>query len=500
VSFASLAQSQSGPLIERFATARDLTLMVGAGASMEAQLPSWRGLIELLLTTVAAEIPELGSQKEREKWVEGTLTREDLLAAGAVVEVMAKESLEELIPASLYRGQGPEAFAPGPIAHQVAALREMWGERAEILTTNYDDLLEQALIDTGTPKTRIRSYTQNRDPGTRAKDTTAVTHLHGLAGRSRPPQGIVLSERHYHQMQRGSSWQEKLVTQRLQGSSCLFVGMSLADPNLIRYLCGYKAPEQPRHAAIFVRQGEPEYEQPVREAMERAVAKRWERCGVEPIFVDHFADAAQLLYEIGYRRKVGDGYRTVGERAAETIGAIERGLAITDEDLFSKRQVAFSASLRNLLGAMLGLTLDAAKLKAKGEIFGLTVWLLDREGNGLISWAHSDRAHQDPSTMVAAPVRANSEWVAVRTVCQGGRVELDRDNYASRWRFVRGLPLVLEEPSRLPLGCLTIASSMPEKESVLKDMPPDLRATLHSVLQSTARSLLEVLRKNGVRA
>jgi len=402
MSFASLSKPEIGPLIERISGASDLTLLVGAGASMEAGLPSWRRLIETLLETVAAELSGLG-EKEQATWVEATLQRDDLLGAGAVVEVMAQEDLDKLIPDRLYGGQGPEAFAPGPIAHQVAALRKIWEERLEILTTNYDDLLEQALIDAGTAPSRIRSYIQNREPDKRPRRTVAVTHLHGLAGRSGSPKGIVLTEEHYHRMQRGTSWQEKLVTARLRDSTCVFVGMSLADPNLIRYLYGYEPGDPPRHAAIFVRQGEPEVPESVRSALEEAAAGRWARCGVEAIFVDHFADAAQLLYEIGHRKVVGaDAYRPVGERAGEVIACIERGLAIDDQEKFAKRQVALSSGLRMLLQEIVPLTLSLSKLRQGDEVLELALWIFDGEGTGLIGWAHSDRAHQDPSTVASS--------------------------------------------------------------------------------------------------
>jgi hypothetical protein len=236
----------------------------------------------------------------------------------------------------------------------------------------------------------------------------------------------------------------------------------------------------------------------VRAEMEEAATRRWGRCGVQAIFVDHFADAAQLLYEIGYRKTVGaEAYRPVGERVDEVIRCVERGLAVGDQEKFAKRQVALSTGLRMLLKGIIPLTLSLSKLRQGDEILGLALWIFAEDGNGLTGWAHSDRAHQDPSTVTPVPVRASSSWVSVRAVCQGTIAEFDRDNYASRWRFVRGLPLVLEEPTRLPIGALTISSSVPAEQSVLTKMPEDIRAALHAALQSVALRLLQEVIEAG---
>jgi hypothetical protein len=447
LSFASLTQPAIEPLIERFGAAREVTLLVGAGASMEAGLPSWGELVRRLLGRVAAEQPRLRTRADQEEWVRRTLERDDLLAAGAVVEVMAHESLDTLLPEELYGPEGAVATAPGPTAGQVAFLRQCFGERLRVLTTNYDDLLERALAARG-----LRG--------------SLVTHLHGVAGRRGKPKGLVLTEEHYQRMQQGRrSWQEELVTERLAESLCLFVGTSLTDPNLIRYLYGYRRAARRAHAAVFVRQGDLEgAPDAVRAAREEAMARRWERLGVEAVFVDHFADAAQLLYEIGLRRQRGAGYAPVGRRAAAVLGAIEDTVldAHAGEVLFGARQVVLSRWLRGTLYD----ELDAVDVP-RGERVALALWLLSGDGRQLTGWAHSDRAHQDPLTIESVEVGGASEWVAVRTVCQGVPVELDRHDATSRWRFVYGLPLTLSDPTRLPLGCVTLSSTVPGARSAL---------------------------------
>ena len=492
MSFASLAQPTIAPLIERFAAAPQVTLVVGAGASMEAGLPSWPELIEKLLQRVARENPRLEEPADREDWIKRTLERDELLGAGAVVEVMADEDLELLLPQALYGDAGPAGYEPGPIADQVAKLRARFGERITILTTNYDDLIERALLGAGSTKRQIKPYVRRRtEPPAGA---VPVTHLHGYAGRDGKPKRLVLTEEHYHQMQRGRSWQEEYVTERLENSLCLFIGTSLTDPNLIRYLYGYRASTR-RHAAVFVRQGDLDYATPaVRSAREEAISKRWQRCGVEPVFVDHYADAAQLLYEIADCRAGSQEYEPLPARARRTLEDIERILFATDggDERFAERQVVLSRWLRSHLYELLTTALEGGAPPAD-ERLALTLWLLSPDGASLTGWAHSDRAHQDPATIEAVPIAEGSEWVAVRTVCHGVRVELDRESAVSRWHFVRGLPLILEQPTRMPIGCLTISSTKRGGTTVLNRLDAGRKAELHRGLTAAIVDTIQQL-------
>ena len=204
----------------------------------------------------------------------------------------------------------------------------------------------------------------------------------------------------------------------------------------------------------------------------------------------------QLLYEIGLKRREGDGYQPIAARAAASISRIgKRALLLdgSDQD-FADRQVALSRWLRETLQRTLRSALGTNP--PAGEKLALALWLLNEDGTSMTGWAHSDRAHQDPATIEAVPIKPSSTWVAVRTVCQGVRVELDRDAEVSRWHFVRGLPLMLEEPSRLPIGCLTLSSTLPSAKSILVTMPAAAKTALHRGLVDAIRpSLTRVARR-----
>lgn len=205
MSFASLNNPQADDVIRRFSEAEKVTLIVGAGASMEASLPSWRELVERLLRRVAQADSGLKDRESEAAWVARTIASEGLLGAAAIVEAMAQGSLQTLLPQELYGSAGAAAIEPGPIACEVANLRKSFDGALAILTTNYDDLIERALLARGFAAGKVKSYVRHHTP---AAGAVPVTHLHGYAGRGQTPKQLVLTEGHYHRMQRGTSWQE----------------------------------------------------------------------------------------------------------------------------------------------------------------------------------------------------------------------------------------------------------------------------------------------------
>jgi hypothetical protein len=167
---------------------------------------------------------------------------------------------------------------------------------------------------------------------------------------------LVLFEADYMQMQRGTSWQEALVRSARMDSTLVFVGTSMLDPDVIRYLHGIPPPtgDQPARFALFVRQGtyRKDVPQDVRSAREQALARRWEALGVGAVFVDHYRDVAQVLAEIARCRRLGaDDYVALPHRAAEWIKAVERNiLGWHDDDRFRDGPRVVNRLLRSALG------------------------------------------------------------------------------------------------------------------------------------------------------
>lgn len=485
----ALATPEVEGLLERAAGSPGLSLVVGAGASVEAVLPSWSQLIERLLGRAARALPRLSTAKQRSEWIQETVRKDGYLGAAAVVEALSGGNLQSWLIEALFGKGGPGSFEPGPIAAQLAALYLEDPDGVRVLTTNYDDLLERALRQAGVSSESVKTYVSGTRPG---PGRFGVTHLHGYAGRDRATE-LILSEEHYHGMQSRDSWQERLMIEQLSKRDCIFIGSSLSDTNLIRYLYrAGKAPERVR-TAVFIRQ-EDQHHEPMKSSRERAISERWARCGVQPIFLDHYCDVAQLVYEIRLRRHCeisGETYRPVLDRARAWSKETRRDfLALGSPSRFRKRQAELSDELRDILDRALYRAYGLGAVRNPRERLQLVIWLANPDGAQLTGWVHSDRAHRDSSTVQPVRIAADSQWVSVRAYCQGTNFQRDRKIYASRWRFVRGLPLIAETHGRLPIGCLSLASTMPERRTVLAQMPAVVRAAFNRFIVEESLRLL----------
>jgi NAD-dependent SIR2 family protein deacetylase len=491
----ALSQFSTPPLaglVTTLAATPDLTLVVGAGASAEAGLPSWKGLLRTLLDRAGQVKLALDDDAIREQWVEEILTSESPLGAAAVAQALASAELGEWIPEALYLGD-PAAFHPGPIAREIVALRAALGTRLRILTTNYDDLIEQAFADSGTLVEAV-PFVGPGGPATGLTDEghQRVTHLHGFLSRSGAVSGeIVLTEDDYQRVAQ-DDWQSADVGGALLNSTCLFIGSSLTDPNLLRYLHRTAGLGSPTHYAIFTRQDayRPGTPAAVVTARERALLDRWRRTNVEIVFVDHYMEIAQALAEIATARRRGDGYEQLPERLAAWHATVAHDLLSADDPRgFAPAQDAWRETLIDALETGLRTAGDLG-YDAGDEVLGATLWLIDATGTTLTGWANTDRVHRDARTLDPVPIEEHSRWVAVRAFTRGAVLAEPRDVYASRWRYVRGLPL-FTHADRLPVGVVTVSSMRAEDDTVLTAMSPTVAAVFDDAIRAVITDILD---------
>jgi hypothetical protein len=129
VSFESFSEPPISTLVAEAGATRALTLLIGAGASMEAGLPSWETLVGRLLLRSARErdLIEQGDPGAAERWKREAL-RDGYLGAAAIVDALAGDRRDAWIREELFApAGGPEEFFPGPISRQVPVLARAFG-------------------------------------------------------------------------------------------------------------------------------------------------------------------------------------------------------------------------------------------------------------------------------------------------------------------------------------------------------------------------------------
>jgi hypothetical protein len=440
----------------------DITMFVGAGVSTESELPSWEELVRALLTD--ADVAKGLSDEDRELWIRGTIAQGPL-AAAAIARAHHDDELafRRALRTALYGGRPPGDYLPGALAGQIAWLKHRLGARLHLVTANYDGLLEMALSEEGLPAV---AYVQNRGEPV---DKAAVWHLHGRLMRNAADTEwvrvgrLVLTEGDYADSAR-SKWPEEFVAQRLEGSLCVFVGLSMTDPNFIRWLYRYSNSDC-KHLAVFVRQASVVPNEAVRAGLEQSAAARWERAGVQPIWTNYFGEVAQFVHEIGLRTSDG-GAVDFPERAAVCREMARRNLMPDDPEAFVEAQ-------EELSGWLLGQLEEVEKLAKRfhvhldSEDLGLGLWVADHAKGTAELWGTSEQIWLDPRAVEERPIHVDSRWVGIIAMIQGVPVEQDPAVYTTRWRFIRGIPLVVQSPDRCLVGSMTLTSATPLEECPL---------------------------------
>lgn len=480
--------------IRELADAERLTIFVGAGSSVESGLPSWTALVQRLLDR-AAEVGGL-DEDERRHFVEWTLAREDVTGAGEIARQILKRRFRSRLRSSLY--QDVASAAPAETARAVGQIAlDRLSTVCELVTTNYDTLLEDAVREAVPDDRQVVALADNRSV---AGDVVAVRHLHGvLAPGAKTAGPLVLSDRDYHLMQDPASWQESFVKNQLENNTCLFVGTSLTDPNLLRYLHRAARKPQSRHAAVFLRQQDsslydaspPE----VIELREWSQERKWQEAGVTPLVLDYFSQSAQFLWEIVAATRQGARYQALPQRLRAWWRSLGASMLTVEPSAFRRNQDELHRIVRGALDRTLALISQSGRRRGSGEVLGLTLWVFDPDRGGLVNWASADRVWRDPMTITPVPIEWSSDFVAMHAYCSGSLVSESTERYAaSRWNHVVAFPVYVHaETGRLPVGAMTLASSRTAEDSLLTRALDTVRSQAIPELATLTAELLAPL-------
>lgn len=487
--------------IRRLSTERSLTLIVGAGASVESGLPNWRDLVRNLLKQAASN-RGLSDEASIDGFADWTLSREDVTGAGGIARELLGRRFRSALRRSLYSDK-PSPI-PGETARAIAALMlDHVGSSRALVTTNYDELLrramEEELHSRGMDDVEIRRIARreevNDDPG------LSVTHLHGVLTPNNTLHGeLVLSDRDYHLMQDSSAWQEHLLGKHLQSRSCLFVGTSLTDPNLLRYI--FRADPGRDHFAVFARQQDADLYDAASEDVvalrEESQKQKWQAVGVTPILLDYYSESAQFMWEVVAASALGDNYEPLPNRMKRWRDQLDQTVLTTASAAFVQNQNELHERVKDTFEITLGLLRNNGHRRGPNERLGMSLWIYDPESDALTNWASSDRVWRDPATLEPVAIDWASDFVATQAFCSGSLVSQSTSKYVtSRWNHVIGFPVyVHEETGRLPVGSVTLASTKPQDASLLSRAGDQVRRSIPE-LEDLMSQLLSPLRDVG---
>ena len=221
----------------------NLVLFLGAGASYDAKIATWDTLItDLLIELIDKELSENDIQMEDKykKVIATELSKQNgasPLLQTRFIRTGMPENFGELVRKILYRDSLESSELLKQIGQLCIPKRGKVGVQA-IVNYNFDDLVEKSLekLDIG-----YRSiYDEGMIPNA---DELGIYHVHGFLPQkpdndaSQEDTLLVFSEEGYHKLILESyNWANITQINFLMTHTCIFIGLSLTDPNLRRLL------------------------------------------------------------------------------------------------------------------------------------------------------------------------------------------------------------------------------------------------------------------------
>jgi hypothetical protein len=497
-----------------------LTIFVGAGTSMEVGLPSWSTLLDCLLRQ-AAEHNHLGDEAAEafvdSAWNDGM----GVLGVGSIVRAALGAAPDSYIRKALYETGSKSAKIatqlPGPSALRLAELVPLWPRGGvEIVTTNYDLLLEEALrevfarrVDAGlasfahddSSHAPVSDVRPGADEGLiDASGTMRVRHLHGALGRKKGPDDrlpAVLGEHDFYDVMSPGTWQLDWFSRRLAEAPCLFVGASMNDANVLRFLHA-SATGNPLHTALISGTRDPLPAGPAADLWQDTTTKRWADFDVTALYPRYYADTAAFLDELGRRRRRRlDKQKLLASdrrpaRLQKWHAQISKTVLPLKGPKFAVAQDAMTTALTAYLADAKDLLLGSPKVADCH--YGLQLWIPDDAGTKLVMWGSSQHAWRDPETLSPLPIQPRSKWISIETWCQGTPTLMDfTSSHGTRWESALGIPITLTRPPFDGLQVAVATFNVMGKHAVglLGSLPPDDLQAVVGFLQDGFADLLD---------
>lgn len=243
-------------LINDFRTS-PVTLMIGSGVSASAGLPIWKEFLKRVCgaffdhwesliegnryssTQPPKELSITGVNEDF--WTESTknnteilLENDPVLIAQQIRNCIRNRDWFYLLRKCLYNNEDEELIdtSRSILIDNIAKLCAEPDRILSVINYNYDSTLEDYLSKYDIKFSKV--YEENRKT---QKGLLRVFHPHGYLGLDGGSKNIILTESDYHfESTIPYSWANIVQMRFLCDSTCIFVGLSMTDPNLRRLL------------------------------------------------------------------------------------------------------------------------------------------------------------------------------------------------------------------------------------------------------------------------
>ena len=538
--FSFQSQPYLRDLFEAVADGRlPLVLVLGAGVSMNASLPSWRSLITKM--TAAIDDDTLRKMAVRD-------SSDPMRKAEIILNLVKQGNVNvqdhEVIRDALYHKNS--TVVPGQLANSLARLIYTHRSHVKVLTTNFDDIIEKALYGYF-DESRVGAYSISQvapwQEWARAAGNIGVMHLHGLVRQGQDPEEpIILTE---SQFLKYGSRVRAAISDAIDGACTIFVGLSMSDPNLIGPLYQSAGSTSPRFALVVPGlEGGVSAEESARYAISSARYLE-EKLALRPVFLKSYSQLNQVISDLALASVEPARYLTrdesadslaYGNRLSRALDMCYSAIGCAADDWVpsGRAGVAFNDRLYQALNAPGG-PLHVLKQLSRlyrnpelggpgGENFGLSLWLRTRdrltvrESYSLCMVGTSAFTHREQWSMRReVPVSADTPFSAAQAVFQGSRqvANVVPSPSSQIWRGVVAAPVLLvgtgsdkningDPADILTIGAITLNSTHlvtdlddgeeadPEDFSIIKRLKAAHYDDLIDSLQKAAEFVLDL--------
>jgi hypothetical protein len=519
-------------------TSETFTFVIGAGASIDSGLPSWAELVKGLVERIDPAFRSLAITD-----ADDPMRKAEYVLRMAVKHKGGEE--EHHIQSALYKRV--TKVVPGQLTLSLADLITQLGDRASVITTNFDEAIEAAFADGGV---KYEQFTLSHRDGWdnrigNASDSLPIMHLHGIVPREGSCTGpVILTESHF--LKHGPRARE-VVRNALLRSIVVFVGVSLTDPNLVGPLWDTRKGNS-RKPAFALTVPTPIGREDLRLARSYALRKSEYlevSLGLRVVVMKSFGQLEQLVRELVISRAkpilydetdpdtslhYGRRFRRVIRECHMSLGAVGPNLELpTQSRLNLANQLRDSLSTGKLAEGIRDLRRDrktrerhdklrkqCGDVSLSPERFGISLWLrapgdTEREIYSIGMMASSSMIPVEAPYLSQVPITPGSPVLEARCMFRGMSFysELPRTDIYGGWHSGVAVPLrvmgsigVYDWHLTVGAVCLTsdlhcvtpanVRASNGKRVSVMSALDDDQKKKLADLLEVTARQLLGV--------